>query len=46
MEMSRGEPDTVIAEKHYRMTLDFRVLVGDVMKDGVEKDGDDLEGGR
>jgi hypothetical protein len=31
-------------EKHYRMTLDFRVLVGDVRKGGVERDGDDLEG--
>lgn len=41
--MSRGEPDAVIVEKHYRMTLDFRVLVGDVRKDGVERDGDDLE---
>ncbi|HEY0100347.1 MAG TPA: hypothetical protein VGB76_15485 [Pyrinomonadaceae bacterium] len=42
--MSRGEPDTVIVEKHYRMTLDFRVLVGDVRKDGVERAGDDEEG--
>lgn len=42
--MSRCEPDTVIVEKHYRMTLDFRVLVGDVRKDGVKKDGDDSEG--
>jgi hypothetical protein len=42
--MSRGEPDAVIAEKHYRMTLDFRVLVGDVRKEGVESVGDDLEG--
>lgn len=41
--MSRGEPDTVMMEKHYRMTLDFRVLVGDVRKEGVERDGDDLE---
>jgi hypothetical protein len=31
-------------EKHYRMTLDFRVLVGDVRKDGVASVGDDLEG--
>jgi len=42
--MSHGEPDTVIVEKHYRMTLDFRMLVGDVWKDGVGKDGDDAEG--
>lgn len=42
--MSRGEPDAVIVEKHYRMTLDFRVLVGDVRKDSVERVGDDLEG--
>lgn len=42
--MSRGEPDTVMMEKHYRMTLDFRVLVGDVRKGGVERVGDDLEG--
>jgi len=42
--MSRGEPDTVIMEKHYRMTLDFRVLVGDVMKNSVERAGDDSEG--
>jgi len=41
--MSRGEHDTVMMEKHYRMTLDFRVLVGDVRKDEVERDGDDLE---
>lgn len=39
--MIRGQPDTVIVEKHYRMTLDFRVLVGDVRKDGVERDEDD-----
>lgn len=44
--MSRGEPDTVLVEKHYRMTLDFRVLVGDVRKDGVERDGDDAEESR
>lgn len=42
--MSHGEHDTVMMEKHYRMTLDFRVLVGDVRKDGVERDEDDLEG--
>ena len=41
--MSRGNPDTVIVEKHYRMTLGFRVLVGDVRKEGVERDGDDAE---
>ena len=41
--MSRGEPDTVIVEKHYRMTLDFRVLVGDIRKEGVERVGDDAE---
>jgi len=44
--MSRGEPDTVIVEKRYRMTLDFRVLIGDVRKEGVGKDGDDSEGAR
>jgi hypothetical protein len=42
--MSHGEHDTVMMEKHYRMTLDFRVLIGDVRKDGVERYGDDLEG--
>ena len=41
--MSRGEPDTVLMEKHYRMTLDFRVMVGDVRKEGVDRDGDDTE---
>ncbi|MCA1568295.1 MAG: hypothetical protein LC803_22150 [Acidobacteria bacterium] len=44
--MSSSEPDTITVEKHYRMTLDFRVLVGDVSKDGVERDGDDAEGAR
>jgi hypothetical protein len=43
MVMSRGEPDAVIVEKHYRMTLDFRVLIGDVRKEGAESVGDDLE---
>ena len=44
--MSRGEPDTVIVEKHYRMTLDFRVLVGNVRKEGVERAGAEAEEAR
>jgi hypothetical protein len=44
--MSHGEADTVTVERHYRMTLDFRVLVGDVRKDGVERGGDDAEQAR
>jgi len=42
--MNRGEPDTVIVEKHYRMTLDFRVLIGNVRKEEIERVGDGLEG--
>ncbi len=44
--MSRGEHDTVRMEKHYGMTLDFHVLVGEVEEDRVERDGDDAEQAR
>lgn len=39
--MNGGEHDTVIREKRYRMTLDFRVLIGDVEE--VKRDGDDAD---
>jgi len=39
--MNGGEHHTVIREKHYRMTLDFRVLIGELEE--VKRDGDDRE---
>ena len=42
--MNGSDHDTVIREKHYRMTLDFRVLIGDVEE--VKRDGDDAEHAR
>jgi hypothetical protein len=42
--MDGDQHDTVIREKHYRMTLNFRVLIGDVEE--VKKGGDDAEHAR
>jgi hypothetical protein len=42
--MNGDQHDTVIREKHYRMTLDFRVLIGEVEE--VIRDGDDAEHAR